>query len=108
MSISTTNLSSRALLAGIVAIADAIGPNCRDKACNAIVQAQRLEVPPADAPIDLRDRFAGSVMAAIYGNTKVLETIIDNGKRAGLNSSESIAAAAYEMSDAMLAARGAV
>lgn len=107
MSISTTNLSHQALLAGIVAIADTIGPNCHAKMSNAIVQAQRRFVAPVDAPLDLRDLFAGQALMAIVGNDRLLMDFVKVGEAAGARLGETVAHAAYEFADEMLSARGA-
>ena len=60
-----------------------------------------------DGGMSLRDWFAGQAMASLFLNQGITGLAIDIAERGGPAVRESIASKAYQISDAMLAAREA-
>lgn len=111
MSISTQP-SPGELYAGILAIADHIGPRCRTDTRMAMLEAAAHAAQPSrEKPLapdaTLRDHFAGQALMAIVGNDRLLGDFMKVSEVAGLRLGETVASAAYEFADSMLDARGA-
>ena len=105
MSISTTPPSPYELYAGILAVADYIGPSCKFQARSAMLDwaARAPQAESLAAELTLRDRFAIAALPA------VVESCC-SGKIKGkteLTTEATMAEQAYHFADAMLAARGA-
>ncbi|MBD8654153.1 hypothetical protein IFT68_00750 [Oxalobacteraceae sp. CFBP 13730] len=105
MSISTTPPSPYELYAGILAVADYIGPSCKYQARSAMQDwaARAPQTEPLAAELTLRDRFAIAALPAVVSS--VFADEVD--ARDGPITEKTIAQQAYHFADAMLAARGA-
>jgi hypothetical protein len=105
MTISTTQPGPYELYAGILAVADYIGPSCKVRARSAMLDwaARAAQPEPLASELTLRDRFAIAALPA------VVESCF-SGKikaRTELTTEATMAEQAYHFADAMLAARGA-
>lgn len=104
MSTPNINPSPEALLAGIEAVARAMGRNCQMDMIVAMARAEAKASPPAASDAALRDQFAAAALPAIISATFAGAV----GAKGGVPATEEIMAAqAYHFADAMLAARGA-
>ena len=104
MSEASLNMSPEALLAGIEAIARAIGRNCQMEVYVAMARAEASSMPPAIDESVLRDQFATAALPAII-SAAFAGSI--GAKGDAPVTEEIMASQAYEFADAMLAARGA-
>jgi hypothetical protein len=105
MTISTTQPSPYELYAGILAVADYIGPSCKFQARSAMLDwAARTSQPETLAPeLTLRDQFAIAALPAVVQGSFEGKIVAKEG-----STTEAVMAEqAYHFADAMLAARGA-
>ena len=104
MSISTTPPSPYELYAGILAVADYIGPRCNANARMAMLEfAARAAPPDSLVPeLTLRDRFAIAALPAVVQRSFEGKIVAKEG-----STTEAVMAEqAYHFADAMLAVRG--
>lgn len=104
MSFHTTQPSPQALLAGIDAVAKAIGRNCTMDMYIAMARAEAQSAPMESEGVELRDQFALAALPAI------MSAAMENRARrkgGGAITEAWIAQYSYEIADAMLAARSA-
>ena len=104
MSISTTPPSLYELYAGILAVADYIGPSCKLQARSAMLDWARAAQPePLTSELTLRDQFAIAALPAVVQSSFEGKIVAKEG-----STTEAVMAEqAYHFADAMLAARGA-